>query len=43
MKERQVRDVNTAMYECRMILEKNHEEAKYKSIIVDEGHRRLPL
>lgn len=37
MKERQVRDVNTAMYECRTILEKNHEGVKYKSIIVDEG------
>ena len=36
MKEQQVRDVDTAMYECRVILAK---EAKsiYSSVIVDEG------
>jgi len=36
MKERQVRDVDTAMYECRVVLAK---EAKsiYSSVIVDEG------
>lgn len=37
MKERQIRDVDTAMYECRLILEKNLQESPYKSIIVDEG------
>lgn len=37
MKERQIRDVDTAMYECRKILEKNPEGVTYKSIIVDEG------
>jgi superfamily I DNA/RNA helicase len=37
MKERQVRDVDTAMYECRLILEKNQREPLYTSIIVDEG------
>ncbi|MDR1961910.1 MAG: UvrD-helicase domain-containing protein [Gracilibacteraceae bacterium] len=37
MKERQIRDVDTAMYECRLILEKNQHEALYSSIIVDEG------
>ena len=36
MKEQQVRDVDTAMYECRVVLSK---EAKsiYSSVIVDEG------
>ena len=37
MKERQIRDVDTAMYECRLILEKNQREALYSSVIVDEG------
>jgi superfamily I DNA/RNA helicase/mRNA-degrading endonuclease RelE of RelBE toxin-antitoxin system len=37
MKERQIRDVDTAMYECRLILEKNQRETLYSSIIVDEG------
>lgn len=36
-KEKQIRDVDTAMYECRLILEKNLQEPPYKSIIVDEG------
>jgi mRNA-degrading endonuclease RelE of RelBE toxin-antitoxin system len=37
MKERQIRDVDTAMYECRLILEKNLQEVPYAAIIVDEG------
>jgi superfamily I DNA/RNA helicase/mRNA-degrading endonuclease RelE of RelBE toxin-antitoxin system len=37
MKERQIRDVDTAMYECRLILEKNLREAPYVAIVVDEG------
>ncbi|MDR2561575.1 MAG: UvrD-helicase domain-containing protein [Holophagales bacterium] len=41
MKERQIRDVDMAMYECRMILEKNR-EAHYSSAIVDEGQDFSP-
>lgn len=37
MKENQVRDVETAMYECRKILEKYPVQPRYVSIIVDEG------
>jgi superfamily I DNA/RNA helicase/mRNA-degrading endonuclease RelE of RelBE toxin-antitoxin system len=38
MKEKQIRDVDTAMYECRLILEKNNQTASaYASVIVDEG------
>ncbi|MDO4556711.1 MAG: 3'-5' exonuclease [Lachnospiraceae bacterium] len=37
MKERQVRDVNMAMCECRMLLSKAGQEPMYKHIIVDEG------
>ena len=37
MKERQVRDINTAMYECRLLIEKTSSETRYKHIIVDEG------
>lgn len=37
LKEQQVRDVNTAMYECRMLLMKSNTETKYKHVIVDEG------
>jgi superfamily I DNA/RNA helicase/mRNA-degrading endonuclease RelE of RelBE toxin-antitoxin system len=37
MKERQIRDVDTAMYECRLILEKNQRDPLYSSVIVDEG------
>ncbi|MDR2752112.1 MAG: UvrD-helicase domain-containing protein [Clostridiales bacterium] len=37
MKEKQVRDVDTAMYECRVVLEKNDQDYLYKHIIVDEG------
>lgn len=37
MKERQIRDINTAMYECRLIAAKTSAETRYKHIIVDEG------
>ena len=37
MKERQVRDINTAMYECRVLIEKTSAETRYKHVIVDEG------
>ena len=36
MKERQVRDVDTAMYECRVILAKEPTNA-YSYVIIDEG------
>lgn len=36
MKERQVRDADTAMYECRVLLEKDPDN-EYSSVIVDEG------
>ena len=37
LKQREVRDINTAMYECRLLIEKNLAESRYKHIIVDEG------
>lgn len=37
MKEKQLRDVETAMYECRKILERSTESGRYVSVIVDEG------
>lgn len=37
MKERQIRDVNTAMYECRLLAAKTPAESRYKHIVVDEG------
>lgn len=37
MKENQVRDINTAMYECRLLIEKTSFETRYKHVIVDEG------
>lgn len=37
MKEKQVRDINTAMYECRLLIEKTSSETRYKHVIVDEG------
>ena len=37
LREKQVRDVDTAMYECRKLLEKLSPNSLYKSIIVDEG------
>ncbi len=37
MKENQVRDINTAMYECTKLLEASSRKPTYVSIIVDEG------
>lgn len=37
MKEKKVRDINTAMYECRLLLSKSSAETRYKHVIVDEG------
>ena len=37
MKEQKIRDINTAMYECRMLLMKSNAETRYKHVIVDEG------
>ena len=37
MKEQQIRDINTAMYECRLLLSKSSSETRYKHVIVDEG------
>jgi len=37
MKESQLRDVETAMYECRQILDKTAGAGRYASIVVDEG------
>lgn len=37
MKEQNIRDINTAMYECRLLITKSSAEPRYKHIIVDEG------
>ena len=37
MKDKQVRDVDTAMYECKSIIEKNPGLVGYKAVIVDEA------
>ena len=37
VKEQKVRDINTAMYECRLLLCKSSSETRYKHVIVDEG------
>lgn len=37
MKEQGVRDINTAMYECCMLVSKLNREPQYKHVIVDEG------
>ncbi len=37
MKEQKIRDINTAMYECRLLLTKSNSETRYKHVIVDEG------
>lgn len=42
MNERQQRDVETAMYECRKIIEKKNLAGQYASIIVDEGQDLSP-
>ncbi len=42
MKERQVRDINTAMYECRTLLLRSAAEPRYKHVVVDEGQDLSP-
>ena len=37
MKENKVRDINTAMYECRLLIEKEPSQTRYQHIVVDEG------
>ena len=37
MKENQIRDINTAMYECTKLLQSTGTRSKYISIIIDEG------
>lgn len=37
MKEDQIRDINTAMYECRLLIAKSPSEVRYNHVIVDEG------
>jgi len=37
MKERHLRDVETAMFECRKIIEKSNGNTRYSNIIVDES------
>lgn len=37
MKDKKVRDVETAMYECRLIIDKNPDIYKYSAVIVDEA------
>ena len=37
MKERGVRDINTAMYESRLLISKSAAETRYKHVVVDEG------
>ena len=37
MKENKVRDINTAMYECRLLIEKEPSQKRYQHIVVDEG------
>ena len=37
MKEQKIRDINTAMYECRLLISKSPAETRYRHVIVDEG------
>lgn len=37
MKDNRIRDINTAMYECRKLLEQESDTSKYAAVIVDEG------
>ena len=37
MKENQIRDINTAMYECSKLIQAAGEKPKYAHVIVDEG------
>jgi hypothetical protein len=42
MNEKQYRDTETAMYECRKLVEKKYPDGQYASIIVDEGQDLSP-
>lgn len=42
MDERKLRDSEYAMYECRIILERQHLAGRYENIIVDEGQDLSP-
>lgn len=37
LKEQKIRDINTAMYECRLLITKSPAETRYRHVIVDEG------
>jgi mRNA-degrading endonuclease RelE of RelBE toxin-antitoxin system len=37
MKDKQIRDAETAMYECRLMIEKNADMMQYSAVIVDEA------
>lgn len=37
LKEQKIRDINTAMYECRLLISRSTSEPRFKHIIVDEG------
>lgn len=37
MKDKQIRDVETAMYECRLVIERNPNLLQYSAVIVDEA------
>lgn len=37
MKEKNFRDIHTAMYECRVLVSKSRAETRYAHVIVDEG------
>lgn len=42
MNEKQYRDTETAMYECRKLIEKKYPDGQYAAIIVDEGQDLSP-
>ena len=42
MDEKKLRDSEFAMYECRIILEKQFSARRYESVIVDEGQDLSP-
>ena len=42
LRSRQIRDIDTALYECRKLVESKYHEGIYQSIIVDEGQDFSP-
>lgn len=42
LRDREIRDVDTAMYECRKLVEKSLPNAVFPSIVVDEGQDLSP-